>query len=936
MPIEFRILGPLEVRAGGRSLPLGSPKQRALLALLLAYANETLSRERLIDELWADAPPASVDSAVHVYLSRLRRLLETAGAGGALMREPHGYRLSVEPEQLDASRFQRLAEEGSRALVAGDAEGAAERLREALALWRGPAFADVLSEPFAGVVGGRLEEQRLSALEQRLEADLARGRHDELIGELEELVYEQPYRERLRGQLMLALYRSGRQADALRIYREARQTLVAELGIEPGAELQRLERAILSHDPALQASEAPETAPRVAPSTRVARLPRGTVTFLFTDIEGSTRQLHEVGDERYARELAAYRRIVRDACARNGGVEVDVQGDCVFAAFASAAAAVAAARSLSEELAPGTIRARVGLHTGTPLVGEEGYVGIDVHRAARISAAAHGGQVLMSEATAALVEDGLLPLGEHRLKDLLEPLALFQLGDGAFPAPRSLGASNLPEQPTPFAGRERELAQVLALLHDRHVRLVTLTGPGGSGKTRLALQAAAEAATEFSDGVFWVPLQALRAPELVEPAISQIVGAREDLVGDLGSNRALLLLDNFEQVIGAAPKLGELCARLPNLKLLVTSREPLHLAAEREYPVPPLREREAVAFFGERARAVRPDFEDDDLVPEICRRLDCLPLALELAAARVKALSTQDLARRLGRRLPLLTGGPRDAPERQRTLRATIEWSYELLTPESQRVFTSLAVFVGGCTLEAAEEVCGADLDSVVELVDKNLLGREGERYFMLETIGEYALERLAASGEQTELRRRHAEYYLGLARSIEDTIRSPQAAALLDRLERDHHNLRAALDWLADGTPDRALRLAVWGMAGRLHSFGDLALDRGNSLEAARLYRESLEIGRQLNDDLQTAYSLAGIAAVGATRGRRGVAARLWGCVRTYEDTSGTRLHTAERNRYERFLDGLERAPDTSTEFAHGMSITLDEAVELALAHPD
>ena len=937
MPIEFRILGPLEASADGRPLPMGSPKERALLALLLAHANETISRERLIDELWADAPPASVDSAVHVYLSRVRRLLESAGAAGALVREPHGYRLAVEPEQLDASRFQGLVEEGGEALAAGDAGRAAERLRQALALWRGPAFADVQSEQFAAVAGGRLEEQRLSALEQRLDADLVLGRHRDVVGELEALVYEHPYRERLRAQLMLALYRSGRQADALSVYRRARETLVEELGIEPSAELQQLHRAILDQDPALHApADAHAAASERVSAPDPSRLPRGTVTFLFTDIEGSTRRLHAVGDARYAEALAEYRRVVREACGRHGGVEVDVQGDCVFAAFAAASAAVAAARELSEELASGAIRARVGLHTGTPLIGDEGYVGIDVHRAARIAAAAHGGQVVMSEPTAALVGEDVQPLGEHLLKDLLGPLRLFQLGDGRFPAPRSLGASTLPVQPTPFAGRERELAQVLALLRDPQVRLTTLTGPGGSGKTRLALQAAAETATDFADGVFWVPLQALHDPELVEATIAQAVGARDELRARLGGRHALLVLDNFEQVIDAAANIGALCGSLPDLKVLVTSREPLHLAGEREYPVPPLREGEAVSFFVARARAVTPDFPDDDAVVEICRRLDCLPLALELAAARVKALSTRDLLRRLDRRLPLLTGGPRDAPERQRTLRATIAWSYELLTPDAQRVFERLAVFVGGCTLEAAEEVCSADVDAVAELVDKSLLGRENERYAMLETIGEYALERLTTSGELPELRRRHAEYYLDLARAVEDTIRSPQAAAFLDRLERDHHNLRAALDWLSGATPDRALRLAVWGLAGRLHSFADLALDRGNSIEAARLYRESLEIGRPLRDDLQTAYSLAGIAAVDAARGRRAVAACIWGSVRTFEETSGTRLHEAERTRYERVLDGLERAPDTLPEFTRGRSITLDEAVELALAHAE
>jgi predicted ATPase len=665
-------------------------------------------------------------------------------------------------------------------------------------------------------------------------------------------------------------------------------------------------------------------------------LPTGTVTFLFTDVEGSTRLLRELGAERYAEALAEHRRVVREACARHRGVEVDVQGDGVFVAFATAPAALGAARELTEALASGPIRVRVGVHTGTPLLTEEGYVGADVHRAARIAAAGHGGQVLVSESTAALSEEALRPLGEHRLRDLLEPLRLFQLGEGDFPAPASLGGTNLPVQPTPFVGRESELAEALALLRDSQVRLLTLTGAGGSGKTRLALQLAAEAASEYPDGVFWVPLQALRDPELVEPTIAQTIGATHELALHLAPKRALLLLDNFEHVISAAHKLGELCARLPSLKLLVTSREPLHLAAEREYPVLPLREHEAVTLFGDRARAVKPDFAEAHAVLEICRRLDCLPLALELAAARVKVLSTEDLLRRLDKRLPLLTGGPRDAPERQRTLRATIAWSYELLTPDAQRVFAGLAVFTGGCTLEAAEEVCQADVDAIAELLDKSLLRRDGQRYFMLETIGEFALERLAEAGELEELRRRHAEYYLELARSLEDLIRSPQAAALLDRLERDHNNLRAALTWLSGATPDRALRIAVWGLAGRLHSFGDIALDHRNIVEAARLYRESLEIGRQLRDDLQTAYSLAGLAAVGAKRGRGDIAARLWGWVRTFEETSGTRLHGTERTRYKRVLDELEQGLDTSPDFTRGKSMTLDEAVEYALANVD
>jgi predicted ATPase len=330
---------------------------------------------------------------------------------------------------------------------------------------------------------------------------------------------------------------------------------------------------------------------------------------------------------------------------------------------------------------------------------------------------------------------------------------------------------------------------------------------------------------------------------------------------------------------------------------------------------------------------VRPDFEEDAAVLEICRRLDCLPLALELAAARVKALSTDELLKRLARRLPILTGGPRDAPERQRTLRATIAWSTDLLTVDEQQVFARLAVFAGGCTLEAAEEVCRADLDTLAALVDKSLLRREGERYSLLETIGEFAYEQLEAADEVDEIRRRHAEYYLDQARSLEALIRSPQAAALLDRLERDHDNFRSALAWVADAEQDRSVRLAVWGLAARLHSFGDAALDRGNLAEAARLYRESLQIGLQLRDDMQTAYCLAGLAAVAARRGMPGPAARLWGGVHGFEQAAGMPLHDAERSRYERVIGEPQRASETAAQFDEGRAMALDDVVAYALS---
>ena len=445
-----------------------------------------------------------------------------------------------------------------------------------------------------------------------------------------------------------------------------------------------------------------------------------------------------------------------------------------------------------------------------------------------------------------------------------------------------------------------------------------------------------DAVEEFPDGVCWVSLQALRDPELVFATITQALGTTDDLVEHLANRQALIVLDNFEQLLPSASHLGDLLARLPHLKLLVTSREPLHLGAEYTYPVAPLQEREAVTLFLERARAGQPDFAYDEAIVEICRRLDCLPLALELAAARVKALSTAELLKRLDRRLPVLTGGPRDAPARQRTLRATIAWSYELLTLDEQRLFARLAVFSGGCAIEAAEEICEADLDTIAALIDKNLLRREGDRYAMLETIAEYALECLEDRSELEELRRRHGEYYLKRARSVERLIRSPQAAKLLDRLERDHGNLQTALAWASHGDPDRSLRLAVWGLAARLHGFGDLALKRRDLGEAARLYRESLEYGLQLQDDVQSAYCLAGLAAVDAQLGRRGFAARLWGSVTAFEQSTGTRLHNSERLPYERLLGELERAPDTSADFAEGESMTLGEAVQYALANVD
>jgi predicted ATPase len=568
----------------------------------------------------------------------------------------------------------------------------------------------------------------------------------------------------------------------------------------------------------------------------VNTLPSGTVTFLFTDIEGSTRLLNELGAQAYADALVEHRRVIREACEQFGGIEVDTVGDAFFVAFAAAQEALAAARQATRALAAGPIRVRMGLHTGTPLSTVEGYVGVDLHRAARIAAAGHGGQVLVSQATASLVDrEELRDLGEHRFKDLAAPERVFQLGQDDFPRLKSLYQTNLPSPPTPFVGRESELAEVTALLVRDDVRLLTLTGPGGSGKTRLALQAAAQVSDGFPDGVFWVGLGPLRDPALVTDSIAQVLGAKEDLAGYIDSKRLQLVLDNFEHLIAASTELGRLLAACPELTLLVTSREPLQLSAEREYRVLPLGEADATLFFRERAQAAGVAVAEDVNVVEICRRLDNLPLALELAAARAKVLSPQALLGRLEQRLPLLTGGPRDAPERQRTLRSTIAWSYELLEEDEQRLFARLAVFAGGCTVQAAEQTCEADLDTLQSLIDKSLLRRTEERFWMLETIREYALERLEERGERGTTEQRHRDYYAALAMNLEEAFFGAAGTDAHHQLETEHDNLRAVLRRALDGGDgELALRLAT-ALAPHWRS--------SNNREGLRWLEEALEM---------------------------------------------------------------------------------------------
>ena len=617
----------------------------------------------------------------------------------------------------------------------------------------------------------------------------------------------------------------------------------------------------------------------------MAGLPSGTVTFLFTDVEGSTRLLNELGDE-YAAVLAEHRRLLRDAFARHGGVEVDTQGDAFFVAFAKATDALAAAADGRDALSRGQIRVRMGLHTGEPLVTEEGYVGIDVHRAARIAAAGHGGQILVSQSARDLAgADGLRDLGDHRLKDLTAPERLYQLGDGDFPPLKSLNATNLPIAASPLVGRERELAALSEMLSDG-TRLVTLTGPGGSGKTRLALQVAAELIDDFPGGVVFVPLAEVGLPELVEGTITSAIGVRE--LADVRDRRALILVDNFEHLLEAAPAITKLVSAATVAKVIATSRAPLRLSGEREFPVEPLAPDEAVELLTERARAVRPGFAPTAAAAEICRRLDGLPLALELAASRLRSLDAETLLARLEDALPLLTSGRRDAPMRQRTLRATIEWSYDLLPLDLGHVFARLAVFAGTFTLESAEAVAGAGLEQLDALVEASLLKPiGGDRFLMLETIREFGAERLTELPVAEDVERRHAEHYLEVARSA-NLSEEGQGAPRHELAIAELPNFRKALAWAERaGLPELGLRLMValeqfwvardpfearrWferllpsadDVDSRLHArallmYGGMIFIVGEFERGVEIYEQSLDEYRALGDELGTAHVL-------------------------------------------------------------------------------
>ena len=681
-----------------------------------------------------------------------------------------------------------------------------------------------------------------------------------------------------------------------------------------------------------------------AHSEAMAELPTGTVTFLFSDIEGSTRLAAERPSD-WPDLLARHRDLLRAAFGVNGGVEVSTEGDSFFVAFPSATGAVASAADAQRALAAGPwpdgvdVRVRMGVHTGEAAVQDGTYVGLAVHRAARIGQAGHGGQVLLSEATRALVL-GTLPegvalraLGSHRLRDLEAREELSQLVieglSSEFPPIRSLDTTpnNLPIQATSFFGRDDEIAEVGELL--RSTRLLTLTGPGGTGKTRLSLQVAASVADRYPDGVYFVALGAIDDVDLVIPTVAHELGVPDAggarpidrLRSYLRERQVLLVLDNFEQILAAGPAIGELLAAAAGLSVLVTSRSPLHVYGEHEYPVPPLdvpdpsrlpplsvlSQFESVALFVDRARAALPSFavtnENAPAVAEICVRLDGLPLAIELAAARIKLLTPQAMLDRIGQRLTLLAGGSRDLPARQQTLRGAIEWSYDLLEEGDRRLFAALSIFVGGATYAAIEDVCAEPglevFDCLASLVDKSLVrrteGAGGEpRFGMLDTIREYAAERLTEDGRRDELRRRHAAWFMGLAERDAELLMGPDKRQLLDRLEEEHDNLRAAHAWLVErGDAEVAMRLVAalwrfWQMRGylaeglervsaaialpgadehptclvrALDAAGGLAYWMGNGMIASGFYERALELHRRLGNRAGEAWTLYSLA---------------------------------------------------------------------------
>jgi predicted ATPase/DNA-binding SARP family transcriptional activator len=910
--MEFRLLGPLEVRREDETLALGGAKQRALLAILLLHANRVVARERLAELLWSEDPPPTAEHVIEVYVSQLRRVLEPDGAPyTVLVRKPSGYVLQVAPGDTDASQFEKLVE-GARSLTPAEASA---QLSRALDMWRGPALADFAGESFALGEAARLNELHLHAREERIDAELALGRHDKLIGELQGLVEENPLRERLCGQLMLALYRAGRQAEASDVYQRTRERLVDELGMEPGPELQSLLKRILQQETGLAA----------APPEAVGALPSGTMTFLLTDLEGSTRRWDR-NPSAMRNAMAMHDEILGRAVHDHRGVQVESgrEGDSILAVFVRASDALACAISIQQEMSRqewpsgGDLHLRVAIHSGEAELRGGHYYGPAVYRCARLLATAHGDQIVMTNAVHDLLVDdmpdgvSLRDLGSHRLRDLERPERIFQVVASGlrseFPPLKSMDPRrhNLPVSTTAFVGREPELAEIRERLAAS--RMLTLIGAGGTGKTRLALQAAAELSEGFEDGVWLVELASLTEAELVPQTVAETLGIWEEpgrsvlktIVDRLSDRKVLLVLDNCEHLIPAVVGLADRLLRdCPDVRLLATSRAALRVNGEAIMRVGPLDESDAVVLFRDRAAAVQSgrSLSDSDAraVEQICRRVEGIPLAIELAAGRARMMTPSEILERLQKSFAVLAGGSRSADARHETLKAAIDWSYGLLNQDEQQLFRRVSVFKGGFTLEAADEVCGdakgTVLDLLGQLVDKSLVTPHeamngSTRYSILETVREYGQVRLVEASEAELMNRRHAEHFLKFTRVAEEGLAGPQRRHWLQRLGADVDNLRAVFDspnapaasklelasrldgfWevRAEYNEGRARLESALGAstersgirARALVAAGLMTWAQGDQNTAARYCEEALELSRDLGDEESTAAAL-------------------------------------------------------------------------------
>jgi predicted ATPase/class 3 adenylate cyclase len=883
--MEFRILGSFEVIGLAGALDLRGAKRRALLACLVVHAGQPMSADRLVEELWGAGGSDGAARTVQTYVSQLRKLLQ--GETASLQTRPGGYVLEVNPGDVDAQRFERGV---SAAGTGPDSERRLAMLDEALKLWRGPPLGEFAGAGWADREATRLEVLHLQAQRHRYGTLLELDRAGEAVAELETLVRAHPLDETLWVQLMLALYRSGRQADALGAYQQARRHLVDELGIEPGPQLAELEHRILDHEPTLTAASGSPVVVddhrvRASAATGDVSPPTGTITFLFTDQEQSS-SLWEADPEAMNQAVSSHDAMVRSIISRWGGRVFSIAGDGFGAAFTSHAdairAAVEAQTALRAEPWPDGVelRVRMGLNTGATFERGGNYFGPPVNRAARIMAAAHGGQVLVSQVTRELVDEQRLglrfvDLGRHRLRGLDAPEHLHQLviegDDTTYPPLATLGVAgyDLPAPRSSLHGRERDIAALAALLAT--TRVVTLVGVGGVGKTRLAVELAWRVADRFDGGAL-VDLAAVSDADDVVGAAATVlripVGDKTStvaaIVRSLRARDVLVVFDNCEHVVEAVAELiDEVAASTTGCRLLATSREPLGVEGEQLWPVRPLDGPDAAALFVSRARALRPDYTlrpaDHRALSDLCRHLDGLPLALELAAAQLGYLSVSELLERLDQRFQLLSGGRRRAHRRSQTLEATMEWSYRLLDPDEQRLLRVCSVFSGGFTLEALAGVATtneATVEKIVgSLVAKSLVVVDDSqvqqtRYRLLETVRAFAQQRLVTADEAETVRDEFASWFCDrLAAYVAAVDEHPRSGWTFCATEID--NLLAALDWV--GEQGDLVRV------GRTVSLLAIAINEYRWVDMAGRFVRRVDIEQALDGDELASYLMAG-----------------------------------------------------------------------------